>query len=127
MDEIKISSNKSFGIVFFVVFLSISIYPITYDGGIRIWSLLIALIFLFLGLINSRILTPFNILWFKLGIILGKIVSPIIMFIIFFAVVTPIGLFMKIIKRDLLGLKFSSKKTYWIENNSHKSTMKNQF
>ena len=127
MDDIKISSNKSFGILFFVVFFLISIYPLTYSGNIRIWSLIISLIFLSLGLINSRIITPFNILWFKFGIFLGKIVSPIIMIIIFFGVVTPIGLFMRIKRKDLLGLKFNNNKTYWIEKKIHTSKMKNQF
>tara|TARA_Y100000741_G_scaffold309755_1_gene253275 strand:- start:868 stop:1251 length:384 start_codon:yes stop_codon:yes gene_type:complete len=127
MDDIKISSNRSFGILFFVVFFLISIYPLTYSGNIRIWSLIISLIFLGLGLINSRIITPFNILWFKFGIFLGKIVSPIIMIVIFFGVVTPIGLFMRIKRKDLLGLKFNNNKTYWIEKKSHTSKMKYQF
>ena len=81
---IKIGSNKSFGIVFFIFFLLISLYPLTNQENIRIWSLIISLIFLILGLLDSKILSPFNILWFKFGIILGRIISPIIMFIIFF-------------------------------------------
>ncbi len=84
MDDIKISSNRSFGIVFFVVFLLIALYPLTYGGEIRIWSLIISLIFLTLGLLNSKILAPLNKIWFKFGILLGKIVSPLIMGIIFF-------------------------------------------
>ena len=126
-NEIKIGSNKSFGIVFFLVFLLIALYPLTYAQDIRFWSLIISVIFLVLGLINSKILTPFNILWFKFGILLGKIVSPTIMGIIFFLVVTPIGLFMRSIGKDVLNLKYNNNKTYWIEKSGPKSKMKNQF
>ena len=127
MDDIKISSNRSFGIVFFVVFFLIALYPLIHNEEIRIWSLIISLIFLILGLINSRILTPLNKLWFKFGILLGKIVSPIIMGIIFFLVVTPIGFIMRILGKDVLNLKFNANKSYWIEKTGPKSKMKNQF
>ena len=126
-NNIKISSNKSFGIVFFIVFLIIAIFPLLNDEIIRIWSLIISIIFLFLGLLNSRFLTPLNMLWFKFGIFLGKIVSPIVMGIIFFFVVTPIALLMKMLKKDLLNLKFNKNYSYWIEKNEIKSKMKNQF
>ena len=127
MDDIKISSNRSFGIVFFVVFLLIALYPLTYSEELRIWSVIISLIFLFLGLINSKILTPLNKLWFRFGIFLGKIISPVIMGIIFFLVVTPIGLFMRLLRKDLLNLRYNKKKSYWIEKNGPKSKMKNQY
>ena len=127
MDDVKISSNRSFGIVFFVVFLFIALYPLSYSGQIIKWSLVISLIFLLLGLINSKILTPVNKIWFKFGIFLGNIISPIIMAIVFFLVVTPIGLIMKVLRKDLLNLKFNAKKSYWIEKNGPKSKMKNQF
>ena len=127
MDEVKISSNRSFGIVFFIVFLLITLYPLTYNGEIRIWSAIISLIFLVLGLLNSKILTPLNKLWFKFGIFLGKIISPIIMGIIFFLVVTPIGLLMRLLGKDLINLKYNNNKSYWIEKNGPKSKMKNQF
>ena len=126
-NDIKIGSNKSFGIVFFIFFLLISLYPLTNQENIRIWSLIISLIFLILGLLDSKILNPFNILWFKFGIILGRIISPIIMFIIFFFVVTPIALLMKLLKKNPLNLKFNKSSTYWIEKSGPKSKMKNQF
>ena len=127
-NNIKINSNRSFGIVFFIVFLLIALYPITYSEDIRIWSLIVSFIFLILGLLNSKILTPLNKLWFKFGVILGKIISPIIMGIIFFLVVTPIGLIIKVLGKDLLRLKYNKKNnTYWIEKNGPKSKMKNQF
>ena len=127
MDDIKIGSNRSFGIVFFIVFLLIAIYPLINSQGLNVWSLIIAVIFLFLGLINSKILTPLNKLWFKFGILLGRIVSPIIMGVIFFLVVTPTALIMRAIGKDLLNLKFNEDKSYWIEKNGPKSKMKNQF
>ena len=127
MDDIKISSNRSFGIVFFVVFLLIALYPLTYEGEIRIWSLIISIIFLILGLLNSKILAPLNKIWFKFGILLGKIVSPLIMGIIFFLVVTPIGFIMRLLGKDLLNLKYNKNKSYWIEKKGPKSKMKNQF
>ena len=125
--EIKIGSNKSFGIVFFTVFLLIAIYPLINNGELRIWSLVVAIIFFILGLVNSKVLTPLNKLWFKFGLLLGKIVSPLIMGFIFFFVVTPIAFIMRIIGKDLLNLKFNNKKTYWIEKTGPKSKMKNQF
>ena len=127
MDDVKISSNRSFGIVFFVVFLLIALYPLTNEGEIRIWSVIISLIFLILGLLNSKILAPFNKLWFKFGMFLGKIISPLIMGIIFFLVVTPIGLLMRLLGKDLLNLKYNDKQSYWIEKDGPKSKMKNQF
>ena len=127
MDDIKISTNRSFGVVFFVVFLLIAIYPLTHSGDIRIWSAIISFIFLVLGLLDSRILTPLNRIWFKFGIYLGKIVSPLIMGIIFFFVVTPIGLIMRILGKDVLNLKYNKNQSYWIEKNGPKSKMKNQF
>jgi len=126
-NEIKIGSNKSFGIVFFVVFLLIALYPLTYAQDIRFWSLIISVIFLVLGLINSKILTPFNILWFKFGILLGNFISPIIMGIVFFAIVTPTSLIMKVLGKNLLNLKKGNRRTYWIEKSKIQSKMKNQF
>ena len=126
-NDIKISSNKSFGIVFFIFFFIISIFPIINQGELRIWSLILSFIFLILGLLNSSILSPLNKLWFKIGIVLGQITSPLIMGIVFFTVVTPIGFFMRLMGKDLLNLKFNNKKTYWVENKDQKRSMKNQF
>ena len=127
MNDVKISSNRSFGIVFFVVFLLIALYPLAHEGEIRIWSLIISIIFLILGLLNSKILAPVNKIWFKFGLLLGKIVSPLIMGIIFFLVVTPIGFIMRLLGKDVLNLKYNKNKSYWIEKNGPKSKMKNQF
>jgi len=125
--KIKRSSNRSFGIVFFIVFLIIGFWPLLDMSTYRLWAIIIAFIFLILGFINSKLLTPLNILWFKFGLFLGKIVSPLVMGIIFFFVVTPTGLLMKIFRKDLLNLKYNNKNSYWIEKNELKSKMKNQF
>ena len=125
--EIKRSSNRSFGIVFFIVFLIIGFWPLLDMSTYRLWPIIIAFIFLILGCINSKLLTPLNILWFKFGLFLGKIVSPLVMGIIYFFVVTPTGLLMKIFRKDLLNLKYNNKNSYWIEKNELKSKMKNQF
>ena len=127
MNEIKISSNRNFGIVFFIVFLVIAIYPLINSSEIRLWSLILSLFFLLLGLIDSKILTPFNKLWFKFGIFLGKIISPLVMGIIFFFVVTPIGFIMRLLSKDILNLKYNNENSYWIKKTGPKSKMKNQF
>jgi len=127
MDDIKISSNRSFGIVFFIIFFLIALYPLLSDQEIRLWALIISAIFLILGLLKSKLLTPLNKLWFRFGIFLGKIITPIIMGIIFFFVVTPIGLIMRLIGKDVLNLKYNKEKSYWIEKDGPKSKMKNQF
>ena len=121
------SSNKSFGIVFALLFIIISFYPILNNETFRLWSLIISLIFLILGLLNSSLLTPLNKIWFKFGILLGRIFSPLIMGTIFFLVVTPIGVFMRILRKDLLNLNFNKSSSYWIKKEGPKSSMKNQF
>ena len=126
-NDIKISSNRSFGVVFFIVFLLIALYPLLNNNEIRLWSLIISVLFLILGILNSKILSPLNKIWFKFGLLLGKIISPIIMGVIFFLVVTPIGFIMKLLGKDLINLKFNNEKSYWIEKSGPKSKMKNQF
>ena len=126
-DKIKISSNRSFGRVFFILFFIIAIFPLLSDGNIRVWSAALSIIFLILGLMNSSILYPLNKIWFKFGILLGKIVSPIVLGVIFFFVVTPIGILMKILGKDLLNLKNNNEKSYWIKRSEIKSKMKDQF
>ena len=127
MNSIKGSSNRSFGIVFFIFFLIIAVYPMFFGQEIRIWSLIISLVFLILGLAKSRILTPLNLLWFKFGMLLGRIVSPVVMGLVFFLVVTPTGLIMRALKKDLLNLKKKNSNTYWIKKDQVKTDMKNQF
>ena len=121
------SSNRSFGIIFFIVFLLISVWPIMDGQAFRVWSLVISLIFLILGILNSKILTPLNLEWIKLGEILGRFIAPVVMAVIYFLIVTPIGLFMRIIGKDLLNLKFSQNSSYWIKREKNLGPMKRQF
>ena len=123
----KVSSNRSLGLVFFVVFLIISIWPLFDQQSLRIWSLVISLIFLVLGLLNAKILTPLNLLWTKFGYLLGRFVSPIIMSLVYFVVLTPIGLLMRLLGKDLLNMKFNTNKTYWIKRKQNIGSMKRQF
>ena len=125
--KVKIGSNRNFGIVFSVVFLIISLYPLINGENLRLWSLIISLIFFVLGIINSNLLKPLNKLWFKFGLFLGKIISPFVMGIIFFVVVTPIAILMRLLRKDLLNLKFNKNGSYWIQKSGSKSKMKNQF
>ena len=126
-NKIEIGSNRSFGVVFFIVFFLISIYPLVNNGSVYYWSLFLSLAFLILGLLNSKLLYPLNFIWFKFGILLGRVVSPIIMGVIFFLVVTPTSILLKIFGKDVLKLKYNNSKTYWLDKNEPKSKMKNQF
>ena len=126
--KIKISSNRSFGLVFFVVFLIVALWPLKNEEDIRLWSLVLSIIFFILGILNSQLLTPLNKLWFKFGMFLGLIVSPIVMGIVYFLVVTPIGIFMRLLGKDLLKTsKAKNASTYWIKRINKQSTMKKQF
>ena len=126
-NNIKIGTNKSFGIVFFLFFLIVSLFPLFKNENIRVWSLIIAIIFLILGLLNSKFLTPLNKIWFKFGVLLGNFVSPIVMSIVFFVIVTPTSIIMRVLGKNLLNLKKGNKKTYWVERSKIQSKMKNQF
>ena len=125
---VKVSSNRSFGFLFFVVFLAVSLWPLKSQGDLRLWAFILSLIFLVLGVLNSTFLNPLNKLWHKFGIFLGSIVSPIVMGIVFFIVVTPVGLTMRFLGKDVLRInksKFVS--TYWINREKQTNTMKKQF
>ena len=123
----KKENNKEFGILFFIVFLIIGLWPLLNNSSIRIWALIIALLFLFLGILNLQILTPLKKGWIKFGELLGKIISPIIMGFIFFLIITPIGLFMRLIGKDLLNLKYNNDQSYWTKRSKDINTMKKQF
>ena len=128
MDKVKIGSNRSFGIVSFAVFLIISLYPLIHQEELRLWSLYISLIFLVIGILSPFLLSPLNFLWFKFGLFLGKVVSPFAMGIVYFVVVFPTFLFIKIFKKNYLNLRYDkSKKSYWIKVEKYNSNMKDQF
>ena len=123
----KKSSNRSFGLLFFVVFLLIGIWPLFKENDYRLWSLIISIIFLILGLLNSKLLKPLNNLWIKFGEILGKIIAPIVMMIVFFIVLTPVSFIVRLFGKDLLKLKFIKKNSYWINRKKNIGSMKKQF
>ena len=122
------SSNRSFGLLFFIVFIVVGLWPITKGETGNIYLIMISLFFLIFGLINSKILSPFNKAWVKFGEILGLIIAPIIMALIYFIILTPISLILRMFGKDLLGLKFMKKQdTYWIKREKKLGTMKKQF
>tara|TARA_B100000787_G_scaffold169361_1_gene160351 strand:- start:60 stop:464 length:405 start_codon:yes stop_codon:yes gene_type:complete len=123
----ELPTNRNFGIVFFIFFSLITIYPLIKFGEFKYSFLILSLIFLILGLINSKILTPLNIFWTNLGIVLGIIVAPLVMGVVYFFVVTPISLILKLLKKDVLNIKINDNKSYWINKSKIKSKMKNQF
>ena len=123
----KISSNRSFGILFSIVFAAIAFWPLLNLGEIRIWSVIVSSIFLLLGLINSKLLYPLNLIWVKFGELIGKVVAPLVMALIFFIILTPIGLFLRLIGKDLLNIKLNQNKTYWIKRDKEPGPMKRQF
>ena len=123
----KKENNKSFGILFFIIFLLVAFWPLINSEFIRLWALGIASIFLVLGITNSKILTPVKKGWVKLGEILGKIIAPIVMGFIYFIIITPIGLLMRLVGKDVLNLKFNKNDSYWIKRAKNINTMKRQF
>jgi len=128
MNNIKLSSIRGFGIVFFFVFTIIATYPLLNNQGIRAWSLIVGFIFLFLGLINSPLLKPLNLIWFKLGLFLGKLIAPIIMGIVYFTIVFPTFLLLKLFKKNYLNIKYEKNKiSYWINIENKQTTMRDQF
>ena len=121
-------SEKSFGIVFTIVFLLFALYPLTNSKDINLWALIIAVIFLMLSFINPKALSFLNILWHKFGLMLGRITSPIIMFLIYFTTVIPTGLIMKLLGKDLLSQKLNKNvNSYWVKRDKPIGSMKNQF
>ena len=123
----QISSNKSFGVIFCIFFLLISLWPLLSDGEIRIWALILSLIFIILVLLKSYLLTPLNRIWANFGIFLGNFISPIVMGIVFFVIVTPTGFLMRFFSKDFMNLKKNNNKSYWLNSNDKKSKMKDQF
>jgi hypothetical protein len=124
--SIKRKDNITFGILFFILFLIIGLYPLKSEGLIRIWSVVLSLVFLIITIIRPNLFTFINKLWIQFGILLGKIISPIVMGLVFFFVVTPIGILVRIFKKDVMGLKRGAN-TYWINRKDKVQSMKKQF
>ena len=123
----KFSDKKTFGILFFLIFSLIAIWPIFNGNELKVWSAILSFLFLFLTFFSPRLLGPLNFIWIKFGMFLGKFISPIILGLIFFFFITPIGILMRVFKKDLIGLKFSKNKSYWIKRKENIKTMDKQF
>ena len=124
----KKSSNRSFGILFFLVFLGFGLWPLTKEMSPNIYLIIISVIFLILGLLNSKLLSPLNNLWIKFGEILGKVIAPIVMAVVYFLILTPISLFVRLFGKDLIGMKFSNDiKSYWVKRKKRLGSMDKQF
>ena len=122
------SSNRSFGLLFFIVFIALGLWPISKGENLNIYLTFLSLFFLIFGLLNSKILTPLNKIWIKFGEVLGYIIAPIVMALVYFVVLTPISLIVRALGKDLLNLKFEeNKETYWIKRNKTLNSMKKQF
>ena len=122
------SSNRSFGLLFFIIFLIVGLWPLKNGDNVNFYFILVSFIFLILGLINSKLLYPLNKLWIKFGEILGIIIAPIVMALVYFIFLTPISLIVRIFGKDLLGLKFlKNKDTYRIKRKKDLGSMKKQF
>tara|TARA_Y100000816_G_C26010950_1_gene528579 strand:+ start:385 stop:765 length:381 start_codon:yes stop_codon:yes gene_type:complete len=125
---IKKNQNRSLGLLFFLVFLTLSLWPLTKKGEINLYLILIALIFLVLGLLNSRILSPLNKVWMKLGEMIGRIIAPIVMLIVYFLILTPLSLLVRLFGKDLIGMKYNNQiESYWIKRKKHLGSMDKQF
>lgn len=124
--NIKNKDNITFGVLFFILFLIIGIYPLKSGGVIRIWSVILSSVFLIITIIRPNLFTFLNRLWIQFGILLGKIISPVVMGLVFFFVVTPIGILVRILKKDVMGLKRGTS-SYWINREDKVQSMKKQF
>ena len=122
------SSNRSFGLLFFIVFLIIGLWPLKNGDNINIYFVIASAFFLILGLINSKLLSPLNKSWIKLGEILGILIAPVVMALVYFVILTPVSLIVRVFGKDLLGLRFLKyKETYWIKRKKNLGPMKKQF
>ena len=122
------SSEKSFGVVFSIVFLIVALYPLINSESLRIWALFVSVIFLLLAYVAPKILSLPNKLWFKFGLLIGSIVAPIVITLVYFVTVLPTGLIMRLLGKDLLMKKLNKNaKSYWIERKQPMGSMKNQF
>ena len=123
----KKSSSKSFGYLFFGLFLILSLWPVLNDNSINFLFLSISAVFLILTIFKAKILDFLNNYWIKLGELLGRVVAPIIMFAVFFVIVTPLSLLTKLLKKDLLNMSFNASKTYWTNKVKKIDSMDKQF
>ena len=129
--DVSMGSNKSFGIVFAIVFLIIALWPLTSGGEIRLWGLYIFGAFLGVAFMIPKMLHPLNLIWFKFGLLLHKIVNPIVMGLVYVLTVFPIGLILRIVGKDQMRVKKQNHvDTYWVKRDivgPDADSFKNQF
>jgi len=129
--EIQQGSERNFGLVFAAVFLIIGLFPLISGDQMRYWAIFVSAVFAILALFAHEVLKTPNRWWFKFGLFLGRFVSPIVIGFVFFIAVTPTGLIMRLLGKDLLRQNLQpDAKTYWLERNKGKNpmgSMKNQF
>lgn len=127
-DEVKMGSERGFGLVFFGFFMIVAAFPMLSGGQPRIWAGAIGLVFAALAVLKPSVLAPLNRLWFRFGLLLGKIVAPVVLSILFFLTVVPTGAIMRLLGKDLLRMKLDrSASSYWIERETPVGSMRNQF
>ena len=129
--DIKGGTERSFGFVFAVVFLAIGLSPLLSAGGVRIWPVVIAAVFGVVALVSPGLLRPLNTLWLKFGLLLSRIFNPIVLGFLFYVVITPAGLIMRLLGKDPLRLRIDrTAQSYWIERRPPgppPESMRNQF
>jgi len=127
--EVEGSTDRGFGAVFTAVFVIVGLWPLLDGRAPRLWGLGVAAAILLVTLLRPSLLAPFNRVWFRLGLLLHKMVSPIVMGFLFFVTVTPTALVFRVLGKDPLKRRFQpSADTYWLpRDNSRLGTMKNQF
>ena len=128
---VNASSNRTFGFVFTALFVIIALFPLLHGQGMRIWALMIAAIFLIAATMVPNVLSPLNLIWTKFGHLLHHMVGPVVLGFLFFFVVTPIAITLRLIRKDSLGLQFNkNSSSYWIERTHpgpDAESLKNQF
>lgn len=124
----KKSSEKSFAVVFAMVFFLIGIFPLIGNNDVRWWALIISTVLLALGFTYPKIFTKPNDLWFRFGLLLGAIIAPITMALVYLIVIVPTGLILRLVRYDPLAEKLDPKATsYWLERTEKIQSFKNQF
>lgn len=127
-DKVKLISEKSFGLTFAVVFLLLAILPILFQHPIRLWSLMISLIFYIVTFLSPKLLKPLSLYWLNFGLLLNKIISPVVLLLLYYLAFVPTGLLLKLLKKDILKLKINKlSDSYWNKSDAQISSMKDQF
>jgi energy-coupling factor transporter transmembrane protein EcfT len=123
--NVSVKNNIIFGLLFFFLFLIVGVYPLKTGGSVKIWSIILSIVFLLVTIAKPNLFTFLNKAWIQFGFIIGKIVSPIIMALIFFFVITPTGMVLRLLRKDSINEK--NKLSYWKNRDYKIQNMKKQF